>query len=163
MGKARSYEIIEYRKKIISEICKDKELVKLLGCEKESHPEKVIPWKYVFPHEHVPETITRTERFINFDIDADLDYRNNVYKNLTIQFFLICHVDVIRYQSDEREYLWYDKVACELDNLFTDNDFLGVGKMALTGNYRYVPKYEFRGRRLVFTIKDFTNGLRYGK
>ena len=163
MGKARSYEIIEYRKKIISEICKSKELVKLLGCENDPNPAKAIPWKYVFPHEHVPDVVTKTERFINFDIAADIDYRNNVYKNLTITFFLLCHIDVVRYEEDGREFLWYDRVTCELDNIFTENDFLGVGKMALNGNYPYVPKYEFRGRRLTFVVKDFTNGLRYGK
>ena len=163
MGKSRSYEIIEYRKRIISEICKNKELVKLLGCENEENPAKAIPWKWVFPHEHVPDVVTKTERFINFDIDAELDYRNNVFKNLTITFFILCHTDIIRYSDNGRECLWYDKVVCELDNLFTENDFLGVGKIALTGDYRYVPKYEFRGRRVVFVVKDFTNGLKYGK
>lgn len=163
MGKSRSYEIIEYRKKIMSEICKCKPLVKLLGCEDEEYPERYLPWRYVFPHEHVPETVIVTDRFINFDISAYLDYRNNVYKNLTIQFYALCHIDAIRYIEDGREYLWYDRVVCELDNLFNESDFFGVGRMEIVGNYIYIPKYEFRGRRLEFTIKDFTNGLKYGK
>ena len=163
IGKARSYEIIEYRKKIMVEICSSSELVKLLGCEDEEYPEDVIPYKWSFPHEYIPETITRTDRFINFEIKASIDYRNDVYKNLTIYFFVVCHEDVVRYKEKGREYLWYDKVTCELDNLFSEQNKLGVGEMMLTDNSPYYPQQKFKGRLLTFTVKDFNNGLKYGK
>ena len=99
MGKSRSYEIIEYRKKILQEICKSEELVKLLGCEKEEYPEDILPYKWVFPHEFIPETITKTERYVNFEVSAILDTKNNTYKDLTIYFFVLCHEDVIRYKG----------------------------------------------------------------
>ena len=67
MGKARSYEIIEYRENIMSEICKSKELVKLLGCENEEYPQEVIPYKWSFPHEYIPDTINTTDRFVNYE------------------------------------------------------------------------------------------------
>ena len=89
MGKARSYEIVEYRNKIMTEICTSKELIKLLGCENEKYPEDVIPYKFSFPHEYIPETITKTERFLNFEISATLDTRNNVFKDLTIYYVIV--------------------------------------------------------------------------
>ena len=163
MGKARSYEIIEYRGKIMTEICKSKELVKLLGCANEKHPEDVIPYKWSFPHEYIPDTITETDKFINFEISATIDHKNNTFKDLTIFFFVVCHEDVIRYKENGRSYLWYDKVTCELDNIFCEKNILGVGETTLVSNVPYCPQQKFKGRLLKFVVKDFNNGLKYGK
>lgn len=159
MGKSRSYEIIEYRKKILQEICKSAELVKLLGCENEEYPEDILPYKWVFPHEFIPETITKTERYVNFEVSATLDPKNNTYKDLTIYFFVLCHEDVIRYKGT----LWYDRVVCELDDIFCETNVLGVGKTYLMSNVPYSPQNKFKGRLLKFSVKDFNNGLKNGK
>lgn len=163
MGKARSYEIIEYRKLIMNEICRSTELVKLLGESDKQYPEDVIPYKWCFPHEYIPDTITETDRFINFEISANIDSKNNVFKDLTIYFFVVCHQDVIRYRENGREYLWYDKVTCELDNIFCEKNILGVGETNLISNHPYCPQYKFKGRLLKFVVKDFNNGLKYGR
>lgn len=163
MGKSRSYEIIEYRKKIMTEICMSKEIVKLLGCEDEEYPEDIIPYKWVFPHEYIPDTIKETDRFINFEISATLDTRNNVFKDLTIYFFVVCHEDVIRYKDKSINYLWYDKAVCELDNIFCEKNILGIGETVLVSNTPYCPQQKFKGRLLKFIVKDFNNGLKYGK
>lgn len=164
MGKAKSYEIVEYRRKIIDAICESPELVKLLGEEKAKDPEDAILWKWVFPHEFIPETITETNRYINFEISATIDSKNNVYKDLTIYFFILSHQDVIRYKEKGRSFLWYDKVVCELDNIFNENDILGIGgTMELVSNLPYCPQQKFKGRMLKFIVKDFNNGLKYGK
>ena len=163
MGKARSYEIIEYRSKIMTQIYSSKELVKLLGCENEECPQEVIPYNFSFPHEYIPDTINETKRFINYEISATIDTNNNVFKDLTIYFFVVCHEDVIKYKEKNRTYLWYDKVACELDNIFCEKNILGVGKTYLVSNVPYCPQQKFKGRLLKFVVKDFNNGLKYGK
>ena len=147
----------------MTEICKSKELVKLLGCEKEEYPEDIIPYKYSFPHEYIPETITKTERYVNFEISATLDRRNRTYKDLSVYFFVVCHEDVIQYTDSGRKYLWYDKAVCGLDNIFSDKNIFGVGEMELVRNVPYNPQNKFKGRVLTFTVKDFNNGLKYGK
>lgn len=163
MGKIRSYEIIEYRKIIMREICKSKELIKLLGESDEEYPEDIIPYRWSFPHEFIPETITKTGRYINFDISENIDPRNNTYKDLTIYFFIMTHKDAIQYEDNGRQYLWYDKVVCELDNIFGEKNILGVGETVLASNVPYSPQQSFRGRLLKFVVKDFNNGLKYGK
>ena len=40
---------------------------------------------------------------------------------------------------------------------------LGVGKTVLVDNLPYCPQQKFKGRIVRFTVKDFTNGLKYGK
>lgn len=147
----------------MNEICRSKELIKLLGESESEYPEDIIPYKWVFPHEHIPDTVTETDRYINFDISATLDYGNRTFKDLTIYFFVLCHQDVIRYNENGREYLWYDKVTCELDNLFCEKNVLGVGKTMLISSVPYCPQQKFKGRLLKFVVKDFTNGLKYGK
>ena len=163
MGNARSYEIIEYRSEIMTQIYRSRELVKLLECENEECPEEVIPYNFSFPHEYIPDTINETKRFINYEISATIDTNNNVFKDLTIYFFVVCHEDVIRYKEKNRTYLWYDKVACELDNIFCEKNILGVGKTYLVSNVPYCPQQKFKGRLLKFVVKDFNNGLKYGK
>ena len=86
-----------------------------------------------------------------------------MYKDLTIYFFAVCHEDAIRYKEKGRSYLWYDKVTCELDNIFCEKNVLGIGKTYLVSNVPYCPQQKFKGRLLKFVVKDFNNGLKYGK
>ncbi len=147
----------------MDKICTSPQLVKLLGEESSSYPEDTIPFHKSFPHEYIPDEIKETDRFINFEIRADLDLRNNVLKDLTVWFFVVCHQYVVPYIENGRSFLWYDCVVCELDNLFTDKNFFGIGNMSLITNAPYYPHQKFKGRQLTFKLKDFTNGLKYGK
>ena len=140
-----------------------KELVKLLGCADEEYPEDIIPYKWSFPHEYIPDTTTVTGRYINYEISATIDPKNNVFKDLTIYFFVVCHEDVIRYKEEGRKYLWYDKAVCELDNIFYEKNILGIGEMMLMSNVPYCLQQKFKGKLLKFVVKDFNNGLKYGK
>ena len=47
--------------------------------------------------------------------------------------------------------------------LFSDKNIFGVGEMELVRNVPYNPQNKFKGRVLTFTVKDFNNGLKYGK
>lgn len=145
-------------------IVDSKKLVALLGESESEYPEETIPYHRVWPHEYIPEVITNTDRFINFDISAFLDPRNNVYKDLSVFFYVFCHQDVVMYTENGRIYMWYDKVACEIDSLLSDSGLLGVvGTLSLVQNIPYYPQQKFKGRLLKFTVKDFNNGLKYGR
>ena len=145
-------------------IVDSKKLVALLGESESEYPEETIPYHRVWPHEYIPEVITNTDRFINFDISAFLDPHNNVYKDLSVFFYVFCHQDVVRYTENGRIYMWYDKVACEIDSLLSDSGLLGVvGTLSLVQNIPYYPQQKFKGRLLKFTVKDFNNGLKYGR
>ena len=115
----------------------------------------------MFPHEYIPDTVTKTDRFINFEISATIDNRNNVFKDLVIYMFVVGHEDVVK----DRKYggLWYDTATCELDNIFCENNILGVGETLLVSNKPYCPQQKFKGRLLTFVVKDFNNGLKNGK
>ncbi|MFQ7208612.1 MAG: hypothetical protein ACLRPZ_04120 [Coprococcus sp.] len=162
MGKSRSYEILEFKKKIMGFIVKSPELIKLLDEENSEYPEDTIPYNKSFPHEYVPDTVETTKKFINYDIDSSLDYRNNTFRNITVYFFVHCHKKVTRYSENSID-TWYDLVVCQLDEIMSTQDILGVGEMELVSNKPYSPQAEFVGRLLVFKAKDYTNGKKYGK
>lgn len=147
----------------MEQICRSKELIKLLGESDKEYPEDIIPYKWSFPHEYIPETITKTDKYINFEISASIDSKNNVYKDLTIYFYVLCHQGVVKYIENGRTCLWYDKVVCELDNIFSDRNILGVGTTTLVSNIPYFPQQSFKGRLLKFVVKDFNNGTKYGR
>lgn len=163
MEKESSYDIIQYRKKIISKLCESRELAKLLGETDTGYPETVIPYKHCFPYEYIPDTISETDRFLNFDISSALDTENNTYQNVTISFFIVCHQNAVRYIENNQEYLWYDIAAHELENIFCGKNVLGIGKTNVTSNDPYSPQKNMKGRLLKFTVKDFNNRLKYGK
>ena len=52
LGKARSYEVIEYRKKIMAELCKSEDILKLLDASDIKHPEDMLPFSKIYPHEY---------------------------------------------------------------------------------------------------------------
>lgn len=162
IGKGKSYEIVEYRKLIMEQIVKSEELRKLLDEEESEHPEETIPFNKSFPHEYVPDTIKETDKFINFDIRADIDSKNKTYKDLTIWFFISCHQHVVPYRENGELYCWYDKVVCALDDIFTGHNILGVGPTYFGTNAPYHPQSKFVGRQITFRVKDFYNGLKNG-
>lgn len=158
MGRGRSHEIIEYRNKIMDFLLTSEDIVSLMGSTLDKSVDE-LPYKRMFPHERTPGTITNTDKHINFEISAVYDKENKVYKDLTVYFFIFCHMDVERTSKG----LWYDRVVEEIDEIFGDKNVLGIGKMVLLQNVPYTPKEEFEGRMITFKTKDFTNGLRYGK
>lgn len=160
--KSNSKEIIEYRNIIMGEIVKSKELVKLLGQENEEYPEDTIPYSLCYPHEYIPDTIKETGRWINFDIQANLDSRNKVFRDIKIFFFVLCHRDNSQYIENGRKYYWCDRAVCELDNIFNETNLLGVGLTEFTSNVPYYPQQKFVGRLLTFEVKDFNRGKIYG-
>lgn len=152
----------------MDQICKSENLTKLLGYNAEEYdddisPEDIIPYKYSFPHEYIPGTQKVTDRFVNYEISANIDSKNNTFKDLTIYFFVLCHEDIIQYDAKGIIYLWYDLVACELDNIFCEKNVLGIGKTTLVSNTPYCPQQKYKGRLLKFVVKDFNNGLKNGK
>lgn len=154
IGKPRSYEVIEYKNKIINEICSSEELRKLLGCEEEEN----IPYRYSFPHEYIPEAFTGSERYINFDIGTAVDPANNTFRNITVYFYILSHEAAARYEENGQTCLWYDRAACELEQILCGKNILGVGRTILSSSEPYCPHKKFKGRLLKFTTKDFSNG-----
>jgi len=158
MATRNSYYMIEFRNKITSEILKNKELVELL----DSTPEKAIDdllYQRIYPHEYIPITLKDAAKYINFDMQTSLNYINKVFTDITIYFFLLADDAVLRTSKG----LWYDRVTCVLDEMFTENKILGVGTMSLQENRLYVPTNDIRGRMLTFRVRDFTDGGKYGK
>ena len=150
--------MIEFKNKITSTMLKDRELVELMGSTIDKARED-LHYKQMFPHEWIPDTLKDATRYINFDIQASIDYRNKVFTNITVWFFVICNDDVVKTDNG----LWYDCVICRIDELFTDNKVLGIGAMGILENRPYCPTKDIRGRSVTFTVKDFTKGFKYGK
>lgn len=156
MGKSRSYEVIEYRNKIISSLISSPKVLNLFDTSYEDSASLI--YSKIFPYENIPEVITKQERCICFDLRTTLDNFNPTYNDITIWFFIFCHKDVTR----TPEGLWYDCMVCALDEIFGGKNILGVGTTELKQNTPYVPNTEFKGRMLTFVVKDFTDGKKNG-
>lgn len=190
MGRARSHEFMECVSTIMNAICENKRLVRLLTPDEkleglsETEQEKVIkkakqylPYDYLLPYELVTTTLTERERFLGFEVSATYDEKQKVYKDMTIDFFVVCHQEKIKYKDpDMKGYYrrWYDLVVCELDEMFCGDDKnainingIGVGKMKLVSNEPYFVSYAreipYKGRTLTFSTQNWYNGRKYGR
>ena len=180
MGRARSHEFMEYVSVIMNSICENERLVRLLTPETEEvpkNPKQYLPYKYLLPYELVTKTLTERARFLGFEISASYDDRQKVYKDMTIDFFVISHQDLIKYPDPDMpgyNRRWYDLVVCELDDMFCgdgENSFksgdLGIGKITMKSNQPYFVSYAreipYKGRTISFKLDEWCNGKKYGK
>lgn len=163
IGKARSYEIIEYRKKIMDELCTNSEILKLLDAADTGDPGAVIPFNKAYPYEYVPEEDAEPGRLICFDIQSGIDSKNKTLKELTVMFFAGCHQDAAQYTKDGSTLLWYDRAVCALEEVFGGQSKLGVGKAEFVSNVPYSPQKKIKGRKLTLKIFDFNDGRKYGR
>ncbi|MCF0131199.1 MAG: hypothetical protein HUJ71_05700 [Pseudobutyrivibrio sp.] len=171
----RSEEVKEYRRIILDKICHDDMLIDLL-CTKEELKEtpeeeryKLIPYKHCFPHDYTPIDESGNfliNRYLNFEIQETVNKYNPTLKDVEVYFFAVCHQTQIKMSTTDLT-CWYDEVACIIDDLFGDSNFLGIGKLELVSNepYRmsYANQIPYKGRTLIFAVKDFTDGKKYGK
>ena len=202
MGRVRSHEFMEYVSVIMNAICENERLVELLtpdekleGLSSEEKKEifkkakQYLPYKYLLPYELVTGTLTERARFLGFEISATYDDRQKIYKNMTIDFFVISHQELIQYKDpDMKGYYrrWYDLVVCELDDMFCGDNKeikdengkfikseslklgeIGVGKIVLKSNEPYFVSYAreipYKGRTIQMVVQDFQDGKKYGK
>lgn len=202
MGRARSHEFMEYVSVIMNAICENERLVELLTPDEQleglsikekkevfKKAKQYLPYKYLLPYELVTGTLTERARFLGFEISATYDDRQKIYKNITIDFFVISHQELIQYKDpDMKGYYrrWYDLVVCELDDMFCGDNKeikdengkliksesiklgeIGVGKMILKSNEPYFVSYAreipYKGRTVQMVIQDFQDGKKYGK
>ena len=203
MGRARSHEFMEYVSVIMNAICENERLVELLTPDEQleglsiiekkevfKKAKQYLPYKYLLPYELVTSTLTERERFLGFEISATYDDRQKVYKDMTIDFFVVCHQELIKYPDlDMKGYYrrWYDLVVCELDEMFCGDNKedvfnkdgklvkaksleqgeIGVGKMVLKSNEPYFVSYAreipYKGRHVECRILDWYSGDKYGK
>ena len=150
--------MIEYRNKITAAILGDEEICELMDTTK-AKAVKDLYYRHIYPHEYIPETMKDADKYINFELQASMDWRNNVFNDITIWFFVLCHDDLLRTDKG----LWTDRTTCRIDEIFTENNILGIGTTSLMMNAPYVPTKDVRGRALTFKVKDFTKGGKYGK
>lgn len=171
MGRCRSHEFMEYRMRVIDEICKNERLVRLLSPTEDTLPSD-LPYNIVYPYELVSGIATERKRALGFDISSSEYAKNPIYKELTLEFFVICHRDQIKYPDPDfpgHYRCWFDLVVCELDEMLCGDRAIdiGVGELKLTKNEPYFVSYAreipYKGRTLEFTVKDFVKGEKYGK
>lgn len=142
-----------YKNEIMNEICGSEELRKLLNCEEGDR----IPFRYSFPFEYLPGTFSGTERYINFDISTAIDPVNNTFRNLTVCLYILSHEDAAIWEENGQACLWYDRAACELEQILCGKNLFGVGRTILSSSEPYSPHERCKGRLLKFTTKDFSN------
>lgn len=147
--------ISEYKRKIMTYLSTNKQIVELCGGEFG----KKQNGRIFFPYEYVPETIEETFCGVCFDVESQ---RGEVaaYDTMLMYFFIFCHYGMA--SAPDLPGLRYDMIAHQITRDLDDKPFFGIGKCQLRMNQIYVARRmarEMRGRVLTFTVTDFSQGL----
>lgn len=111
-------------------------------------------YKLFWPFEYIPSIIESTICNVAFDVLADYSPTNTTFTNLSLYFFIICHIDIATVPGENGTR--FDLIAHEITKDFAGKDFMGIGQTAIVSNHPYVTLQELRGRVLQISLFDMS-------
>lgn len=111
-------------------------------------------YELFWPFEYVPTIIEDTICNVCFDVLADYSSTNTTFTNLTLYFFIICHIDIASIPGEIGTR--FDLIAHEITKDFAGKDFMGIGNTSIVYNHPYTTLQELRGRVLCISLFDMS-------
>ena len=155
MASGNGSEIIEYREKIMTALLNDKPLCEYVLNQTitilDDDIQVVLKKNNIYNFPYVPDVQEQAKTYITFDIDGENSNRTNLYKDMSLYFWIFAHKSIIQ---DDDGNLRTDLIDERVQYLFNDNEDFGIGKMYLSKDKMLSVGENFCGRRLVFITKD---------
>lgn len=157
---AFSNEIAEYKNIIISNICDNYELIRLID-EKYVDNTTQAPvnsyeliHKKIFPYYYNPSAITEAISFIIIKIDTP-KVESKLIKDMSITITVVSNQDIMEvdYGTGTR----IDQMGVCIDKLFNGRDDLGFGYLELASNYESSLDTVHRCREMKFKVNEFND------
>lgn len=148
-------EIKEYRSKIMTLLLNDKPLCEYVLNQTitilDSDTQELLKKQNIFNFPYVPDVQEDERVYVTFDIDGENSNRTNLYKDMSLYFWIFSHKNIIQ---DGDGNLRTDLIDERVQYLFNDNENFGIGKMYLSRDKMLSVGQNFSGRRLVFNTMD---------
>lgn len=152
---ANAEEIPVYRQKIMEALINNKSVCELVLnrtiTEIDSDIQDELTNGHIYKFPYVPDVQETAKTYINFDIDGENSNATNLYKDMSLYFWIFSHKSIIKHSTGD---LRTDLLNIQVQRLFNDNADFGIGKMFLLRDRMFTYGDDYAGRRLIFQVKD---------
>lgn len=148
-------ELKEYRQKILTALINNHDICELVLNRNvttiTADIQDELTNNHIFKYAFVPNVQDDEKTFIAFEINGRTSNNTNLYKNISLSFFIFSHANVIRYKTG---HLRTDLIDECVQDLFNENNDFGVGLMYCTEDKYLKVSNNYYGRQLTFKVKD---------
>ena len=146
---AMNSELYNYKRKVISAILENEEIVEALNSE--ADPSELV-YECLYPFGVIPDTQMEAKCFITVEITMpQVSTVNYFFKDVLIVINVICHNDLMRTDYGIPRHDYISAKICEMLNFSTD---LGYGELQLVSNTEGAFSERHSGRTMRFKTSE---------
>ncbi len=155
-----SFEIGEFKSKLIRKLITNDAIVKLLDPNgKAEYPDDLI-YESIFPYNRIPDTEQEVKTYITVMSNVvSLQKNNDIVRNISITIRIYSHVDLMKVPGSNSNRL--DLLSAKIDEICNESQDFGIGYMKLGSNIERVMDSKHLFREMVFDT-DSLNAQRHG-
>ena len=144
-----SYEITEYKRKIMKALINSQRIVSLIDYAKESEDPADLLYQCIFPYNRIPETEQEERVYICVMVDIPTAYvKNEIARNVTIRFRVYAHERLMKVIGESGDRI--DLLAAEIDELFNEKLDFGFGPLSINSCTEHVYDSRHFYREIIF-------------
>ena len=144
-----SYEITEYKRKIMKAMIDNERIVKLVDYANEAEDAADLLYKSIFPYNRIPDTEQEERVYICVMVDVPTAYtKNDIARNVTIRFRAYAHERLMKVSGESGDRI--DLLAAAIDEQFNEKIDFGFGPLAISSCTEHVYDSRHFYREIVF-------------
>lgn len=148
-----SYEIGEYKYKIIRKLIADREIVSLLDPDNSCEYSDDLVYRNIYPFTRIPNTEQEVKTYITIAVNVpQIDPRNDCIRNMRIVIRVYSHADIMKVKNSKTNRI--DLTSAAIDRIINECMDIGIGYVRLVSNTEHVLDSSHHYRELVFKTDD---------
>lgn len=155
-----SYEIGNFKQKIIRHLISNAEIVRLVDPNGEAeYPDDLI-YTNLFPFGRIPDTEQEVRVYITVVVNVpSIDKNNDLVRNVDIKVRIYAHEDLMRVSGSGFDRI--DLLSAKVDEMLNESYDFGIGYVKLVSNTEHTLDSKHHFREMIFRT-DGINSLRKG-
>lgn len=149
---SRSKEITKYKRLVMSEILNSEDIIDAIAEPNitTDNADELINL-CIFDYNRIPDIEETARTYITIQINVPRIEKGGIYRNVNVVMRVIVHNDLMNWSGFGNR---MDYIAAELDDLFSDREDFGFGRMLITSNVEGSIDTKHLARTLVFNCVD---------
>lgn len=144
-----SYEIGEYKQKVMRRLLEDAELVKLVDPNGIAEYPDDLLYTNLFPYGRIPDTEQETSVYITVVVNVpSIDKKNDLIRYVDFKIRIYSHADLMHVRGSGSDRI--DLIAAHVDEMLNESYDFGIGYLRLTSNTEHTLDSKHHFRELIF-------------
>lgn len=151
---ANSFEISDYKNKVILALLNDEQIVNVINASEED-----LVYTHIFPYLYMPETLTVVSTYITMSVDIPKISSNGIWSYPRLTIYIISHQSAMELDIPTVSATRIDYLSGLVDKLLNNNSDFGYGRLKLTSNVESSVNSTHKCRQLTFIATDINDSL----